>query len=140
MRDWPAWLESLRPDDVTSARMHRSVLEAAAPLLEARREDWWTIASSWARLLIPAAAVVTIVCGSLAVRDEPAVMAAGETEPAADVVDALRSEAAPAGFSEFEETDHDVVFAALGEAARLRPRPAPAGTAPVEPRPDGIRP
>ena len=140
MRDWPDWLESLRPDDVTSARMHRSVMEAAAPLLDARREDWWAVASSWARVLIPAAAVVTIVCGSLAVRDEPAVtVAASETEPSADVVDALRSETAPAGFSEFEETDHDVVFAALGEAARLRPRPAPPLTAPVGARP-GTRP
>lgn len=123
-REWPAWLGGLRPDEVTSARLRRSITQAAEPLLEARREDWWDVASRWAGLLTPIAAVLALVFGGLALRQGiggEAVVATG-TEPTADVVEALRTETAPAGFSEFAEADHDVVFAALGEAALQRPR------------------
>lgn len=132
MRDWPDWLESLRPDDVTSARLRRSITAAAEPLLEARRDDWWDVASRWAGLLTPAAAVLALVFGGVAMRQgvEGETIAAVDVEPAADVVEVLRSGTVPAGFSE-SATDDDVVFAALGEAARLRPRAA----APAEARP-----
>jgi hypothetical protein len=134
-RDWPDWLDALRPDDVTSARLRRSVLEAAEPLLEQRRDDWWDVASRWAGLLTPIAAVLALVFGGLALRQEAGIDSAAMavTEPAADVVEALRTETAPAGFSEFAESDHDVVFAALGEAARQRPRRTPAPAPGVRP-------
>lgn len=134
-REWPDWLNALRPDDVTSARLRRSVLEAAEPLLEQRRDDWWDVASRWAGLLTPIAAVLALVFGGLALRQETGMRSAGvaATEPTADVVEALRSETAPAGFSEFAQADHDVVFAALGEAARQRPRRAPAPAPGVRP-------
>lgn len=121
-RNWPAWLEGLRPDDVTSARLRSSIAGAAKPLLEARRDDWWDVASRWAGLLTPVAAALALVFGGVALRagvDGQPIALAGP-EPSSDVVDLLRSEAAPAGFSE-HDTNHDVVFAALGEAARQRP-------------------
>lgn len=137
-RSWPDWLSGLRPDEMTSARLRRSISQAAEPLLEARRDDWWDVASRWAGLLTPIAAVLTLVFGGLALRQEIGAGTAVATgpEPTADVVEALRSEAAPAGFSEFAEADHDVVFAALGEAARQRPRGGP-GTSPAA---GGVRP
>ncbi|MFW6084450.1 MAG: hypothetical protein ACODAA_04495 [Gemmatimonadota bacterium] len=120
MRDWPDWLESLRPDDVTAARLRREITSAAGPLLDARREDWWDVASGWAGLLTPVAAVLALVFAGLALSQgaDGRTVAAVDLEPAADVVEALRSETAPAGFSEFEGADHDIVFAALGETPR----------------------
>lgn len=135
MRDWPDWLEGLRPDEVTSARLRRSVAEAARPLLEARREDWWDVAAGWAGLLTPVAAMLVLVFAGLATQQmagEEALVADG-LEATPDVVEALRSEAAPAGFSEVATSD-DLVFAALGEAARLRPASAPVRS------PGGARP
>lgn len=136
-REWPAWLDGLRPDEVTSARLRRSILQAAEPLLEARREDWWDVASRWAGLLTPIAAVLALVFGGLALRQEIGgeTLVTMDTEPTADVLEALRTETAPAGFSEFAEADHDVVFAALGEAALRRPRRTPAA-----PSTGGVRP
>jgi len=135
MRDWPDWLKGLRPDDVTSARLRSSIARTAEPLLDARRDDLWDVASRWAGLLTPVAAALVLVFGGLAVRGE----AGGESlaltavEPTPDLVELLHAEAAPAGFSEFDTND-DVVFAALGEAARQRPRAAPA---PRRPGSDG---
>jgi len=135
MRDWPRWLESLRPDEVTSARLRSSIVQAAEPLLKARRDDWWEVASRWAGLLTPVAAALVLVFGGLALHGGASgeSLALTDGEPTPDPVELLHSEVAPAGFSEFD-TNHDVVFAALGEAARQRPRAAPA------PRPDGTQP
>jgi hypothetical protein len=134
MRNWPRWLEGLRPDDFTSARLRSSIVQAAEPLLEARRDDLWDVASRWAGLLTPVAAALVLVFGGLALRGgvsgESPALTDGETP---DLVELLHAEVAPAGFSEFDTND-DVVFAALGEAARQRPRAAPA------PRPDATRP
>lgn len=125
MRDWPEWLEGLRPDDVTAARLHRQITSAARPLLDARREDWWDVASGWAGLLTPVAAVLALVFAGVAVSQgaDGETVAAADVEPASDVVEALRSETAPAGFSEFDGAGHDIVFAALGEASGRRARP-----------------
>lgn len=125
MRKWPDWLESLRPDDLTSARLRSSVMLAAEPLLEARRDDLWDVASRWAGLLTPLAAMLVLVFGGLAVRGEVAdeSLTLTAAQPAPDLVELLHAEAAPAGFSE-SDTNDDVVFAALGEAARQRPRSA----------------
>lgn len=124
LRDWPEWLESLRPDDVTAARLHRRITSAARPLLDARREDWWDVASGWAGLLTPVAAVLALVFAGLALSQGAVgeTVAAADLEPAGDVVEAIRTEAAPAGFSEFASSDHDIVFAALGEASIRRAR------------------
>lgn len=133
MRRWPEWMESLRPDEITSARLRRSIMQAAAPLLEERREDVWDIASRWAGLLTPVAAVLALVFGGLAMRHEVAreMPALAGAEPTAEFVDFL-GDAVPAGFSE-TATDDDVAFAALVEAARQRPRVVP--TAPEGERP-----
>lgn len=134
MRQWPDWLESLRPDDVAAARLHRQIMSAAQPLLDARREDWWDVASGWAGLLTPVAAVLALVFAGLAIRQgaDGQTVAVADLEPAADVVEALRTEEAPAGFSEFAGADHDIVFAALGEASRRPARPGglPSGEGP----------
>lgn len=141
MRDWPEWLEGLRPDDLTSARLRSSILQAAEPLLEARRDDWWDVASRWAGLLTPVAAALVLVFGGLALRDGVTgeSLALTAVEPAPDLVELLHSEAAPAGFSEFDTND-DVVFAALGEAARQRPRGEPAPRPGAAEQPRGVRP
>jgi len=122
--EWPEWLEKLRPDDVTSARLHGSILGAAEPLLAARRDEWWEVASRWAGLLIPVAAALALVFGGVAIRGAPEAETLGLAvlEPTPDVVELLRAESTPAGFSEFATND-DVVFAALGEAARRDVRP-----------------
>jgi hypothetical protein len=120
---------------LTSARLQSSIVQAAAPLLEARRDDWWDVASRWAGLLTPVAAALVLVFGGLALRGDVSgeSLALADGEPTPDLVELLHAEAAPAGFSEFD-TNADVVFAALGEAARQRPRAAPA------PRPDATQP
>lgn len=134
MRNWPDWLDGLRPDDLASARLRSSILQAADPLLEARRDDLWDVASRWAGLLTPVAAALVLVFGGLAVRGEvaDASLTLTSVEPTPDLVELLHAEVAPAGFSEFDTND-DVVFAALGEAARQRPRSAPA------PRPGSVQ-
>ncbi len=74
---WPRWLEPLRPDDVTRARIERRVRERAEPLLQARSAaaGWQGVAARWAVLVAPVAAVLTVAFGVLAYRtmpDEPA--------------------------------------------------------------------
>lgn len=134
MRQWPEWMESLRPDEMTSARLKRSISSAAAPLLAERREDLWDIASRWAGLLTPVAAVLALVFGGLAMRHEVDEMPAlADMEPATSLVELL-GDAVPAGFSE-TTADGDVVFAAMAEAERQRPRAAPAAPDAGEVRP-----
>ena len=122
--EWPEWLQELQPDDVTSARLHGSIMRAAEPLLAERRDEWWDVASRGAGLLIPVAAALALVFGGVAIRGAPEADALGlaALEPTPDVVELLRAESTPAGFSEFDTND-DVVFAALGEAARRDVRP-----------------
>ena len=121
---------------MTSARLRRAIAEQAGPLLAARRDDWWSVASGWSGVLIPAAAVVTLVFGGIALRQgtDGETVALGDASQVESVVENLWSETVPAGFSEAAATD-DVVFAALGEASRTRPsaRIAPASTEAVDP-------
>ena len=117
MHDRPNWPDTLRPDDVTAARLRRSILDAAHPLLAGRRDSWWDVASNWATLLTPVAAAVTLLFAGLAIRqaipsDEPTVA----RSVSADVVESLRLEAVPAGFSAELTSDASFVFAALEEA------------------------
>lgn len=120
MHDRPRWLDILLPDQVTAARLRRAILDAAAPLLAGRRDSWFDVASDWATLLTPVAAALTLIFAGLAVRqgipsDDPA----GLLLVSADVVESLRSQTAPAGFSQNLTDDASIVFAALSEANTL---------------------
>jgi len=120
MHDRPRWLDILLPDEVTAARLRRAILDVAEPLLAGRRDSWWDVASDWATLLTPVAAALTLIFAGLAVRqgirsDE----AAGSLLVSADVVESLRSQTAPAGFSQNLTDDASIVFAALSEANTL---------------------
>jgi hypothetical protein len=120
MHDRPRWLDILLPDEVTAARLRRAILDVAEPLLAGRRDSWWDVASDWATLLTPVAAALTLIFAGLAVRqgirsDDPA----GSLLVSADVVESLRSQTAPAGFSQNLTDDASIVFAALSEANTL---------------------
>lgn len=120
MHDRPRWLDILLPDEVTAARLRRAILDVAEPLLAGRRDNWWDVASDWATLLTPIAAALTLIFAGLAVRqgipsDDPA----GSLLVSADVVESLRSQTAPAGFSQNLTDDASIVFAALSEANTL---------------------
>lgn len=120
MHDRPRWLDILLPDEVTAARLRRAILDVAEPLLAGRRDNWWDVASDWATLLTPIAAALTLIFAGLAVRqgipsDDPA----GSLLVSADVVESLRSQTAPAGFSQNLTDDASIVFAALSEANAL---------------------
>lgn len=120
MHDRPRWLDILLPDEVTAARLRRAILDAAEPLLAGRRDSWFDVASDWATLLTPVAAALTLIFAGLAVRqgipsDDPA----GVLLVSADVVESLRSQTAPAGFSQNLTDDASIVFAALSEANTL---------------------
>lgn len=120
MHDRPRWLDILLPDEVTAARLRRAILDAAEPLLAGRRDNWFDVASDWATLLTPVAAALTLIFAGLAVRqgipsDDPA----GVLLVSADVVESLRSQTAPAGFSQNLTDDASIVFAALSEANTL---------------------
>lgn len=142
MPDWPEWTESLRPDEITSARLRRAILEAAAPLLDARRDDWWDVASRWAGLLTPIGVAATLAFAAMAVGNgttaTTSTIADAVEGPApegsADVFEALRTELAPAGFSADAGADESFVFAAMGAADRgvSVERPAPRGSEPGE--------
>lgn len=121
MHDRPRWLDILLPDEVTATRLRRAILDVAEPLLAGRRDSWWDVASDWATLLTPVAAALTLIFAGLAVRqgirsDE----AAGTLLVSTDVVESLRSQTAPAGFSQNLTDDASIVFAALSEANTLR--------------------
>lgn len=75
--EWPAWLEPLRPDELSRARMRTAILGRAAPLLEARRlGSWETVAAGWASMLLPIAAVLLLFFAGLAYQAAPRTIAA----------------------------------------------------------------
>jgi hypothetical protein len=116
MHDRPRWLDNLRPDEMTAARLRRAILDAAKPLLAAKRDSWWDVASNWATLLTPVAAALTLIFAGLAVRQGvPSDTPSGSYQASADVVESLRSQTAPAGFSHQQTDDASIVFAALSE-------------------------
>ena len=89
----PRWVNELVPDDLTRARLRRSIAEAARPLLQARRITWWEVASSWASLLIPVAAGIALLIAGLAIEDRPASRSVSTVAISADTL----------GFEEFVE-------------------------------------
>ncbi len=73
---WPAWLEPLRPDDITRRRLHRAVMDTAESMLRTR--TWLEVASRWSSVLAPLAAGLAVAFGTLAYR-------AARPEPGPDV-------------------------------------------------------
>lgn len=66
---WPGWLEPLRPDALTRRRIRRDVMERARPLLAARRPARaWEVAAGWADVLVPVAAVASVLFTVLALQ------------------------------------------------------------------------
>lgn len=72
-RSWPDWLEPLRPDDLTRARMRRAILARAARLLGSESvlvaegpASWQDVAAGWSRMLLPIAAVLLLFFAGLA--------------------------------------------------------------------------
>jgi hypothetical protein len=117
--NWPRWLHELRPDDITRARLRRSIMETAAPLLEMRRVTWWEVASSWASILIPVAAAVALLIAGLAIGERPV---SRSTELLASSDDALEyaefvewasAEELPRAFPVDSLADLDVVLTAI---------------------------
>lgn len=59
---WPRWLEPLRPDPLSRRRIRQNVMERARPLLAGRRpERAWEVAAGWADVLVPVAAVASVL-------------------------------------------------------------------------------
>lgn len=93
---WPQWLEPLRPDDLSSHRMLGEIMRRARPMLERREPDWLGVAAGWATMLVPVAAIITLVFVGIAIQasgpsaaaDGSAPVAADETAPAQLVADA----------------------------------------------------
>lgn len=74
--EWPAWLESLRPDELSRKRLRTSVLSAAMPILRARGQSWQDEVARWTSVLAPVAAAIAILFAGLAYQAaRPAVVA-----------------------------------------------------------------
>ena len=119
MRGWPSWLETLRPDEITRSRLKRSVADAAAPRLNARRLTWWEVASDWASLLTPVAAAVAVLFAGLALGDRPvarseATLAVSAEAPRLEeFIDWASAEELPAAFPDDSLTSLDVVLTSI---------------------------
>ena len=87
-REWPAYLEPLRPDEITCHRMRKGVLGAAEALLATRTRSWFDVTATWSSVLAPLAAGLLVVFGALAYR------ASART---ADSEIAIESASAPVG-------------------------------------------
>jgi len=117
--DGRRWLSELQPDDITRARLRRSILEAAAPLLERKRVTWWEVASSWASILIPVAASVALLIAGLAIGERPVshstelVAASDDALEYEEFVEWASAEELPRAFPEDSLADLDVVLTAI---------------------------
>lgn len=66
---WPEWIEPLRPDDLARRRLHEAVMERARPILaEYRPAAAWEVAAGWADVLVPVAAVASVLFTVLALQ------------------------------------------------------------------------
>lgn len=91
---WPAWLEALRPDEASRARMREAIPARAASILEARRlASWHEVAAGWAGMLVPIAAVLLLFFGGLAYQAGPGAVAAPRATPV--TLEALLDEGDP---------------------------------------------
>ena len=118
-RAWPAYLEPLRPDQITRRRLRRNVVAAAEALLERRPLSWIDITASWSAALTPVAAGLIVAAGVLVYRlsgpatPRLAVEAEAETE-AVGLVRTLApdAEAPPELLIDFLEPSRDAVLTA----------------------------
>jgi len=114
---WPAYLEPLRPDEMTRHRIRRHVL-AAAGTIETRAQSWFDVTAGWSSVLAPLAAGLLVVFGTLAYRaagsdgEEP--IAASLVGPTPDLVPSLApdAEAPPALLIDMAEPSRDAVLTA----------------------------
>ena len=114
---WPAYLEPLRPDQLTRGRLRRNVMAAAGALLERRPLSWIDITASWSAALTPIAAGLLVAAGVLAYRASgpaaPAVVAEAEAESVGLVRSlAPDAEAPPALLIDLVEPSRDAVLTA----------------------------
>ena len=116
---WPIWLRALRPDELTRHRMRRAILDEAAPLLAARRDNWFDAVAEWATILSPVAAAVTLIFAGLALRQAGTAEMA-ETLATAPAVEELvrHGEAVPSAFGRDSVPDLNVVMTVLYETER----------------------
>lgn len=114
---WPAWLEALRPDEVTRARVRRVILRDAAPILAPRRDSWLDAVSDWATILSPVAAAVTLVFAGLALKQAGEAREAIELEAHAPAVEELVAPGRelPPAFAGDTVPDLDVVMKVVYE-------------------------
>lgn len=74
-QSWPRWLEPLRPDELSRARMRLAIRASAAAILGSRRiRSWEDVAAGWASMLVPIAAVLLLFFGGLAYQTAPRTM------------------------------------------------------------------
>lgn len=76
--DWPEWLETLRPDEVTRRRLHNRVMATAETMLRIPERTWRDVTAGWSSVLTPLAAGLAVAFGVLAYR--------ASIGPTADVV------------------------------------------------------
>lgn len=114
---WPNWLRALRPDEVTRHRMRRAILDEAAPLLAARRDNWFDAVAEWATILSPVAAAVTLIFAGLALRQAGSAEMV-ETLATAPAVEELarHGEPVPSAFGRDSVPDLNVVMTVLYES------------------------
>lgn len=89
-REWPAWLEALRPDELTRRRLHNGVMTRAEAVLRLRERSWRDVTAGWSSILTPIAAGLAVAFGMLAYRaslDTDLAVAAAD-----DVTDAVTLE------------------------------------------------
>jgi hypothetical protein len=113
---WPVWMRGLRPDELTTRRMRRAILDEALPLLTARRESWFDAVADWATILSPIAAAITLIFAGLALRQAgtPDVAETIATAPAVEEL-VRPGETLPAAFGRDSVPDLDVVMTVLYE-------------------------
>ena len=114
---WPIWLRALRPDELTRHRMRRAILDEAAPLLAARRDNWFDAVAEWATILSPVAAAVTLIFAGLALR-QAGTAEMSDTLAAAPAVEELvrHGETVPSAFGRDSVPDLNVVMTVLYES------------------------
>ncbi|MFV1985719.1 MAG: hypothetical protein ACC682_00445 [Gemmatimonadota bacterium] len=66
--EWPSWLEALRPDEVTSRRLHKQVMARAESMLRLPERTWHDVTAGWSAVLTPLAAGLAVAFGVLAYR------------------------------------------------------------------------
>jgi hypothetical protein len=115
-REWPAWLEALRPDQMTRERIRRAVMRRASPILASRRTSWLDLASEWATLLSPVAAAVALVFAGLAVLRPPSDTLAEAPPRVQELVEPTPGEVLPAVFTQDTVADLDVVLTAISDS------------------------